>query len=247
MPDSLRSLDSALQTFSIEECNHQSLKLCCAQALPASLAGRLCAFAAWLAREKTPGAQIVKDLDIRRQTLKNDSAVTITPSCFAMTGDTASGIIITAYASASCSLCKRLVREVYISVTKGALKGKAALRIKPFSADLGDCALLAAQKQDRFWDYFYALALIQERPTRELLLHLSDSLNFKETAFMRVLDDPASKVILEQSVSEGRNNGVTITPTFFINNRRYRSYKDSRWVIDAAEYRYELARNNRKK
>jgi hypothetical protein len=30
-----------------------------------------------------------------------------------------------------------------------------------------------------------------------------------------------------------------MTPTFFINGKRYRSYKDPQWVVDAALYEYE--------
>jgi hypothetical protein len=44
----------------------------------------------------------------------------------------------------------------------------------------------------------------------------------------------------EASALEGESNGVTVTPTAFINNKRYRSYKDPKWIVDAALYEYEL-------
>jgi protein-disulfide isomerase len=38
---------------------------------------------------------------------------------------------------------------------------------------------------------------------------------------------------------EGERVGVTVTPTFFIGGKRYRSYKDPQWVVDAALYENE--------
>jgi hypothetical protein len=43
----------------------------------------------------------------------------------------------------------------------------------------------------------------------------------------------------QASAREGVKNGVTVTPTVFINSKRYRSYKDPRWIVDAALFEYE--------
>ena len=153
--------------------------------------------------------------------------------------------MITAYASGSCSLCKRIVRELHASVTAGPLKGKAFLCVKPFTMGIADCALLAAQNQNRFWDYFLALSQVKERLSQVQLLRIADSLGLKKKVFWHDMNDASVKELLTRSANEARKNGVTVTPTFFINNCRYRSYKDSQWVIDAAEYRFEILRKNK--
>ncbi|MDD5673213.1 MAG: thioredoxin domain-containing protein [Chitinivibrionales bacterium] len=237
--DSLRALDSALASFSPRECTGAPLKACCARSSPTALPRRLCAFGAWLAQSNKTSAEILRDLQVRYATLLNDTIAVLAPAPVAEAGEEESPVTITAFASASCSLCKRVVRELFIAVSAGPLKNKARLAFKPFTADVGDRALMAAQRAGRFWDYFSALSMVSVRPTRELLLHIADSLGFAAATFARDMDDPSIIIPLNKSIDEGRRNGVVVTPTFFINNRRYRSYKDSPWVIDAAEYRFE--------
>jgi protein-disulfide isomerase len=59
-------------------------------------------------------------------------------------------------------------------------------------------------------------------------------------AFKNLLADASIRQRLEAFRKEGEINEVTVTPTFFINGKRYRSFKDPQWVVDAALYEYEL-------
>jgi protein-disulfide isomerase len=58
------------------------------------------------------------------------------------------------------------------------------------------------------------------------------------TAFGQYMDSRALQLIIEHDSEEAVRNGVTIAPTLFINGKRYHSYKDPQWVVDAALWEY---------
>ena len=152
-------------------------------------------------------------------------------------GNPKAPVTIVAYASATCPLCKRLVGDLYDSLKFGCLKDKAVLIVKPFGENIGNTGLYASMEEGNFWKLFKALrtrkALVKD--TSELLA-FADSIGITTENFRKRLKDPRVQRRLIAAKEEGRRNGVKYLPTFFINGKRYRSYKDPQWMADAVLY-----------
>ena len=100
-------------------------------------------------------------------------------------------------------------------------------------------ALLAARRFGRQADLMKALARVEQRITTGIVLRTADSLGMKRSELEKSLKDSALLAAAEASGQEAVRNGVHVTPTIFINGRRYRSYKDPQWVVDAVQFRYD--------
>lgn len=207
---------------------------------PCSTAFHLYNFAAWLALRDSTRDYINKQLQTRYDFFTSADTVPIDTKGFPHFGDPKNPIVITAYASSTCNLCKVIVRAVEDSILHGSLNNKAVLVIKPFSAGIGDMAKMAAFKQQQFKRYSDALANITGRFTEKDLLAIADSLGLDMNAFTTALKDSTTQALLLKSRTEGVENGVEVTPTFFINGKRYRSYKDPQWIVDAVSVMYKM-------
>ena len=150
-------------------------------------------------------------------------------------------MLITAYISANCPLCKRVVSALYDSITTDTLlSGKFALVAKPIGTSIGNVALLAAGKEGRFWDYFRTLANDHSVLKEEAdILRVAQKAGITSATFQKNLSSSTLSKRLSAYHAESVRNEVKYTPTFFINNKRYSSYKDPRWVIDAALFEYD--------
>jgi protein-disulfide isomerase len=175
----------------------------------------------------------------RSQTLRDTKAYPIDTSIVTFVGAAAAPLHVVMYVSASCPLCKRVYKNLYDSVVTGSLKGKARLGIKPFSSKPWDLALLASRKFNRQADLIRSLAGVTERISLAIILDKADSIGIPRKEFEKAIDDARIKEAADESYREAVRNGVSLTPTIFIDNRRYKSYKDPQWVADAAEYFYE--------
>lgn len=93
----------------------------------------------------------------------------------------------------------------------------------------------AAAAQGRFWemhDWLY------EQPlpiTREQVLRFAASLAIDLGRFQRDLDSEASGTRVQEDLREGRANGITVTPTFFINGERYDDAWDFHSLLEALQ------------
>ncbi|MFW5960226.1 MAG: DsbA family protein, partial [Chitinivibrionales bacterium] len=65
------------------------------------------------------------------------------------------------------------------------------------------------------------------------------SIGISKRYFETLIESSGVKDLLDSSSAEARRNRVKVTPTFFINGKRYRSYKDPEWVVDAALFEYK--------
>ena len=133
-----------------------------------------------------------------------------------------------------------MLGEIYQSVTRGELRGKARLYAKPFGTGIGDLGMVAANKFGAVWPYLLAEAIQKNRIEDSTVMAIVDSLKIDKAAFTRILHEKATTTIMVQSRDEGKRNGVSFTPGILIDNRYYGSFKDPRWIIDAVMYRYEL-------
>lgn len=183
--------------------------------------------------------EITLQLDKRYKSFFGPDTFTIAPSIIPPTGDTAAPIVITAYISASCNLCKKVCIPLHMAVTEGPIMGMAKLQLKPSTTHTGDMALLAAAKMGKFWEFFLSLEKVKRRLDEKFLLKNAEKLGLNRWAFENFLYDDKLRAELKTMQKEAVSNGVEISPTLFINNRRYQSYKNPQWVIDVVEYEYE--------
>jgi protein-disulfide isomerase len=234
-----KEFDSLATSFRIPSCGPLSLAEGLEHKPPCRMAVYLAPFARWLVAKGKTFDETIKDCAARRDGMDTGARFPIDLTAIPIAGDETAPVTIVVYISAMCPLCKYLTSDIYREVTSGALKGKARLSAKPFSAGVGDRALLAAAYYGKYWDYIIALNNIKMRPDVPILLRVADSLGMPKDAFEKLLADTSIMQNLASFRKEGERVGVTMTPTFFIGGKRYRSYKDPHWVVDAALYENE--------
>jgi protein-disulfide isomerase len=220
----------------IEECNNETIDTLVHKGNRCDMANRLNSFARRLESLAIPCSTMVEEVKIRYMGYKDTIGFRIDTSGLVFEGAADAPVKIVAYVSMSCPLCKRLYRDLTDSLKSNNRSGKIAIAVKPFSTSLLDRALVAAQKWKKQGKILRALAPIKDRLTMETIMHIADSLHIPLAAFKKEIENDCTRSIAEMSRVEAVLNGVTVTPTFFINGKRYRGYKDARWVLDAAEY-----------
>ena len=232
-------LDSVIGNYRIDYCCRTTISKCLAQDKGCAIAKHLKEFAEWLAGINPDPVKIKDELDKRYAGFVSTTIVPIDTTRLKFVGDPKAPVEIMVYVSSTCNLCKYVVGSIYDSIIAGNLKGKARLMAKPFGAGIGDRALLAANALGKFWDLFMAMRKIKTRLDQESILSMADGLGMPRKRFLPLLGDTTIKEMLSESRKEGGRNGVEVTPTFFIDGKRYGSYKDARWVIDACLFEYQ--------
>src|SRR6185436_15482534 len=135
-------------------------------------------------------------------------------------------ITVVAYADFLCPYCQRL-RQV-MGRLREALGDRLVYVFRHFpnerahpGAERIARAAEAAAKQGRFWevhDFIYG----RTEPTSERdVLEFVPSLGLDMARFAADLDGDETRKRVEEDLAEGRRNGVTGTPTLFIDGFRY--------------------------
>jgi protein-disulfide isomerase len=238
-----RLLDSLLNSYRLDYCCGMAILPCLDLKKECAIARNFQSFAAWLVGtdpDPDPG-KVKEQLDLRYNGFTTKETVTIDTTRLQPAGNPKAPVVIVAYVSANCPLCKRVVSALYDSITTGkSLDGKFMLVAKPIGSGIGNVALLAAGKEGKFWDYFRTLAnehsVLKEESD---ILRVAGKAGITSASFKKSLSDPTLSKRLTKYHEESLKNNVKYTPTFFINNKRYSSYKDPRWVVDAALYEYD--------
>lgn len=243
-PAQQKEFDSLAQSFRVAACDSVPLAEALVRKPTCRTAVYLAPFAQWLVGKGKTLDECMKDCNARCESMAATKRYAIDLSDLPVAGDRRAPVTVVIYISAMCPLCKYLASEMYREVTDGALKGKAALAAKPFTTGPGDRALAAAGKFKKYWEYIIALNNIKMRPDAPLLVRVADSLGMP-AAFKNLLTDTTIKQKLEGFRAEGGRNEVTVTPTVFINGKRYHSYKAPHWVVDAVLYEYEMIKTGR--
>ena len=176
----------------------------------------------------------------RYESLTSTDKSKIDTTVFPIAGDPHAPVLISAYVTGTCPLCHYITRELFAAVSQGGpLFGKARLMVKPLGATPGNLAMCAANELGRFWDFFIALSNVKLRADSAVVYHVADSIGIKQKVLSQLARDPKTLAMAQASTAEAGANGVQVAPTIFFNHVRYKSYKDPRWLIDAAEYLYE--------
>ncbi len=200
---------------------------------------RLERFRAWLIKEQVPCSTFTKELNTRMKMFADTARCKIDTSSVSFIGESGTPVQIIMVVSMTCPLCKLLYAQMYREVTAGVLKGKARMAVKPFSSRPVDVALVAAADWRKQPQLLLSLEPVKERVTLEIIRSIMKRLGADSAEFDRRIGQDDLKQRAAAWADEAHRNGVDRTPTFFINGRRYQSYKDTQWVIDAAEFEYE--------
>jgi len=156
-------------------------------------------------------------------------------------GDAPSGVItLVVYSDYLCPYCQRL-RGVIARLRK-VLGERLAYVFRHFpnerahpGAEFMSRAAEAAGRQGRFWemhDWLYDYA----RPlTPELVIDFARSLGLDMDRFQRDLDSEETKAHIRDDREEAMRNGVTGTPTFFVDGLRYDGAWDFHSMLEALE------------
>src|SRR5438445_6715366 len=155
-------------------------------------------------------------------------------------GNDADAVSLVLYADYLCPYCRRL-RPVIVRLRQAFGKRLAYVfrhfpneRAHPGAEFLARAAE-AAGKQGRFWemhDWLYE----QEPPlTRDDMHEFARSLGLDMERFNRDVEDDGTRRHVEEDIVEGRRNGVTGTPTLFIDGLRYDGAWDFYSMLDALE------------
>lgn len=225
-----------LRSFYLPVCGNQPLENCMRDPLSCPPAPRLANFGCWLASGGKDAAYIKEKLANRYKGMTKERKYTIDNTLFPLAGDSAAPVTITIYISISCPRCKQVSDFLYDSVTAGSLKGKANLCIKLLTVNERDMALLAANECGGFWDYMHRISKISKRLDMPVLYKAAEKMGFPMKRFKQSIKDSMLLEKAHSSRKEAHANGVSVTPTLFINGHRYYSYTQPIWIVDAVEY-----------
>ena len=149
------------------------------------------------------------------------------PGVAAAVGADTARVAVVEYACARCPFCARLTPALYREVAGGRLRGRVRLYFKAWpirshthskETNLG---LASAMELGRFWPFLlYAFAHFDDFGPATQAAWAAE-VGMDQAAFEALVADPAAAARLVESKKEGLRHGVSATPTFFINGRRY--------------------------
>ncbi len=151
--------------------------------------------------------------------------------------DTATLLI---YGDYLCPYCRRL-RHV-IERLHHAMGDRLAYVFRHFpnerahpGAEFASRASEAAARQGRFWDMHDALYERQPPVTQADVIEAARALNLDMDRLTADLDDDGVRARVEEDLADGRRNGVTGTPTIFVDAQRYDGAWDFYSMLEALE------------
>jgi len=149
-------------------------------------------------------------------------------------------VLVVLYGDYLCPYCRSL-RPV-LERLRQALGDRMVYAFRHFpnerahpGAELASIGAEAAGRQDRFWDMHDALYAYEAPIDRSALLQIATSLHLDMARFTRDLEDPKLRQRVEQDLADGRANGVTATPTIFVDGLRYDGAWDFYSMLESLE------------
>jgi protein-disulfide isomerase len=142
-------------------------------------------------------------------------------------GPSDAAVTIVEFTDYGCPFCRRHATEVlpdllerYGDTIRYAVRHFPIPALTPnalAAADAAECA----HRQGRFWEYRKALFRETGLLSAEVLQGKAVALGLDTESFGRCLADPATRDVVEGDILDAWAHGVTGTPTFFINGRRF--------------------------
>lgn len=155
-------------------------------------------------------------------------------------GDAARRLTILIYGDYLCPYCRRLGHV--LDRLRNALGERLGYVFRHFpnerahpGAELLSIGSEAAGRQGRFWEMHDALFAREPPIDESALLEIAASLGLDMESFRRDLRNATLKRRVEEDLADGRRNGVSATPTIFIDGVRYDGAWDFYSMLEALE------------
>jgi len=149
-------------------------------------------------------------------------------------------LTILIYGDFLCPYCRRLWHV--LDRLRGALGERMAYVFRHFpnerahpGAELLSIGAEAAARQGRYWEMHDSLYSREPPIDESALVAIAASLGLDMERFTRDLRDSGLRRRVEEDLAEGRRNGVTGTPTIFIDGVRYDGAWDFYSMLEALE------------
>jgi|GEM_PF-875043 len=239
--DSCPSLDS----IKIRECGNIPFSSAAMMGRRCRTAERLNRFYIYLKEKELPCFTITNDISRRYASLTDTVSYRIEEKEIQWTGSPRAPVSIILYVSMSCPYCKQVYARLYDSLNAG--RGTDTLirvGLKNLSASRFDRVLVATAKLGKQPLFLRTFANISERISNTLVRRIADEIQINVDTLFALADSPQIIAATNASRQEALSMGVRTSPTLFINNHLYTSYKDAPWVIDAA--RHEVEKKSRR-
>ncbi len=97
-------------------------------------------------------------------------------------------------------------------------------------------AALAADKYGKFWKFHDRLFLEHDKLSDQKIREIAQNLEINGEEFEKMMKNPKILVKIQQDILDGRQAGVTGTPTVFVNGRRLKDWSPNglQMLIDKA-------------
>ena len=155
-------------------------------------------------------------------------------------GDRRGGVTVVLYGDYLCPYCRRL-RHV-LDRLRQAMGDRLAYVFRHFpneranpGAEFASLAAEAADRQGAFWRMHDALYAQEPPLTRAHVLEIARSLGLDMERFERDLERDDVHARIQEDLADGRRNGVTGTPTLFVDGVRYDGAWDFYSMLEALE------------
>jgi protein-disulfide isomerase len=220
----------------VNDCCQSKLSECLSRKEPCPTAVHLESFRAWLSARELKCDEITDAVAKRYHLLTDTLQYPIDRAGFEVAGVPEASLNIVVYVSMTCSLCKRLYDELLDSLEISPVGKSVNVIAKPFTTNEVDRLFTATAFWKKQSSLLRAIRPVKERITPELVYHITDSLGIPRDELVKMSSSSEITDLVKKSRDEGIRNGVSVTPTFFVNNIRYSSYKDITWILDYLRY-----------
>jgi NhaA family Na+:H+ antiporter len=149
-------------------------------------------------------------------------------------------VTVLIYGDYLCPYCRRL-REI-LERLRQAMGDRLVYAFRQFpnerahpGATFASIAAEAAGRQNRFWEMHDALYALTPPITRDHVREAARSIGLDMARFDRDVADPTVADRVEGDLADGRANGVTGTPTIFVDGQRYDGAWDFYSMLETLE------------
>lgn len=191
-----------------------------------------------LAAKGTKESEIKTLIEQRSKTMSPDAkvfSIEIKPEH--IWGNPESKTILSVYLCGRCPYCSRHVPQLIKLLEQASLKDKVAVNLKYFPIKSHDnstpaaLAIEAAAQMGQAWPYLTKSYENFDAFSLKQINVWSNEIGLDQEKFNAFMKDPAIRKNVADSKKEGLINGVTTTPTFFLNGRRIEGKFDAESII----------------
>ena len=105
-------------------------------------------------------------------------------------------------------------------------------------------AAICADKRGDFWSFHDDLFRAQRGINQEVMLKLADKRGWDRKDFVACMEDPETEAQVQKELNAGRKAMITGTPTFFLNGRKLKYWRDPDFL--QAVVKEEIKRSKKK-